>query len=103
LRQCGVLGCFAFGQNVGGAACELPTGVGQGESPRRAVDEPRAQPRLNPADGLGDGRLGKLQLRRCPGERAGFHDLGEDRKPFEVRQSGHVLDSETMSFDSFYF
>jgi hypothetical protein len=49
-------------------------------------------------------RFGKLQLRRRPREGAKFHDLGENRQPFEVRQSGHLVsNSETMSFDSFYF
>jgi hypothetical protein len=104
LRQCGVLGCFALGENVRRAACELPSGVGECEPPRRAVDEPRAQPRLDPADGFRDGGFGQLQLRRRPREGAKFHDLGENRQPFEVRQSGHLVsDSETMSFDSFYF
>jgi len=34
---------------------------------------------------------------------AKLHDLGENRQPFEVRQSGHGSNLETMSFDSFYF
>jgi hypothetical protein len=64
LRQSGVLGCFAFGENVRSATGELPSGIGQGEASRSAVDEPRAEPFLDPADGLGDGCFGKLQLRR---------------------------------------
>ena len=102
-RQCGVLGCFALGENVRSPACELPSGVGQGETPRCAVDEPRAQPRLNPADGFRDGGFGKLQLRCRPREGANLNDLGEDRQAFEIWQSGHGIDSETMCFQGFYF
>ena len=54
------------------------------------VDEPRAQPRLDPADGFRDGGFGKIQLRRRAGEVAKFHDLGEDRQAFAVRQFGHI-------------
>jgi len=60
LRQRGILGCFAFGENVRSAASELPSGIGQGETSRGAVDEPRAESFLDSADGLRDGRFGKL-------------------------------------------
>jgi Quercetinase C-terminal cupin domain/Flavodoxin len=85
LRQSGVLGCFAFGKNVRGSTSELPSNIGQGEAPRRAIEEPRPQALLYPTDGFGDGRFGKLQLRRRSGEGAKFRDLGENRQPFEVR------------------
>jgi len=73
-------------ENVRSATSELPSGIGQGEASRGAVDEPRAEPFLDPADGLGDGRFGKLQLRRRPREGTNFNNLGEDREAFEIRQ-----------------
>ena len=40
----------------------------------------------------------------APAKERSFHDLGENRQPFEVRQSGHLCSNlETMSFDCFYF
>ena len=49
----------------------------------------RAQPRLYPADGLGDGGFRKLELRRRPREGADLDDLREDRHAFEIGQLGH--------------
>ena len=79
MRQCGVLDCFALSENMRSPAYELPAGVGQRETPRRAVYESRAKPRLYPADGLRDSCLGKIQLRRRPDEGAKLDDLGKDR------------------------
>ena len=88
-EQCVVFRCFALGENAGGPARELPSRAGQGDPSRRAIDQSRAQTCLNPADGLGDRRFGKLQLRCRPGKGAHFHDFGEDRQAFEIRQLGH--------------
>ena len=91
LRECSVLGCFALCENVCSTAYELPSGIGERELPRGAVDEPRAEPPLDPADGFRDGGFGNIQLRRRPGEGANLNDLGEDRQPLEVRQVGHGI------------
>ncbi len=84
-----VLCRFALGQNVRGASGELPSGVGQGEPPRRAVEQPGPQPGLDPADRLRDGRL--RQIERAGRRREGTHfsDFREDREALEIGQLRH--------------
>ena len=78
------LGCLTLGEDAGGSGRKLPPGVSQGEAPGAAVEEPRPQPLLKPGDGLGDGRLGKVELLGRGAEGAEFGDLGENRQGFEV-------------------
>src|SRR6185437_1322227 len=78
------------------------------EPPRRAVEQPRTEPPLQPADRLRDRRLGQRKFARSRRERPQFHDFGKDRECLEIRKRGHLktLTSsllETMSFNSFYF
>jgi hypothetical protein len=92
LRQCGILGCFAVSEDVRGATCELPSGVGECEPPRRAVDEPRAQPRLDPADGFRDGRLTSTSL----AEKTKFlvwlpYDEYEGIDPIDLKSDNHTF------------
>jgi hypothetical protein len=104
LRQRGVLGGFAVDQNLRGATRELPSGVGERKPPRSAVDEPRAQSRFDPADGFRDGGFGKFQLRsRPPAKERSSTTLAKIASP---SKSGSLVigsNSETMSFNSFYF
>lgn len=96
LSQSFALRCFTFGENAGGAVRQEPAGIGQRKPARGPVEEPRAQPLLQPADRFGNRGLGESEILGRPNKRAKLCYLGEDRKPFEVRQLGHR--SETMSF-----
>ena len=60
----------------------------------------RAEPLLQPGDGLGHGGLGQVEILGGSRKRAELGHLGEDREPFEIGEFGHRL--ETMSFQSFY-
>ena len=75
LGPSGVFGCLALSEDVGSPAYQLTSGVGEREPPGRTVDEARAEPPLNSTDSFGNGRLGKLQLRRRPREGTKLHDL----------------------------
>jgi hypothetical protein len=70
---------------------------------RRPDDQLRAESCLNSADSLRHGSPGELQLRGSAGKGTALRNLGEDGEPFEVRQLAHESESETISFDSFYF
>jgi hypothetical protein len=58
LRQRLVLRRLAIGKQARRARGQLLPGIGQGEPPRGAVEQPGAEPLLQPADRLRDRRLG---------------------------------------------
>ena len=62
LRQRLVLCVLAIGQQARGALGELLPGIGQRQPPRGAVEQPRAQPLFQPADGFRHRGLGQRQL-----------------------------------------
>ena len=65
---------------------QVLAGVGQRQPPRGAVEQPRAEPLLQPGDRLGDRGLGQLEVLGGQRKGAQFDDLGEDREPFEIRE-----------------
>lgn len=78
-----------FSEDASGAVLEALACVGQSQPPRGAIEQPRAEPLLQPRDRLGDRCLGQFEL--LGGERKGaqFGDLGEDGEPLEIRKFGH--------------
>jgi hypothetical protein len=89
LRKRLILGGFAVGQQPRGALSELLPGIGQRETARGAVEQPRAEPLLEPSDRLGDGRLRQRELARRACKGTQLHDLGEDRERLEIRKFCH--------------
>ena len=91
-----------------GALGQFLPGIGQRQPPRGAVEQPRAEPLLQPADRLRHRGLGQRQFGRGCCKRPQFHDFCENRQRFEIREFCHSDASngsflETMSFNSFYF
>src|SRR5262249_9051653 len=79
-------------------AIETAADLGKAKTPRRAVDEPRAEPTLQILNLLGHRRLGDLQLPRRGREASGHDHLGEDRHarhPIHVRLTGDLSGSRT--------
>ena len=105
LGMAGAAGGLAFGKDQRGTPHQLPPDVRQFELLRRAHDQTRADPRLDPADRLRDGRFRQPQLRGRCGERTALRDLRENGKAFQVGQICHEMSIafETSGFPSFYF
>ena len=82
------LGRLALGQDARRPHREHPSGLGQRETARGAVDQLLPKPRLQPLHRLRHGRSGQAEFRRGGGEGAGFGHLGEDRPGFQIWQ-GH--------------
>ena len=61
-----VLRRLAIGQQPRRALGQFLSGIGQRQPPRGAVEQPRAQPLLQPADRLGHRGLGQRQFGRRP-------------------------------------
>jgi hypothetical protein len=68
----------------------------------RAVEQPRAQALLKPRDGARNRRNRYGQRTRCARKGPFFHDLGEHRESFEIRQPRHKY-SCNNEFQSFLF
>ena len=90
------LGCLAFGKDARGAIEQELACVGERQPARSAIEQPRAEPLLQPGDSLRHRGLGKLEILGGERKRAELCHLGEDRKPFEIGKLG--IDSETMNF-----
>jgi hypothetical protein len=89
LRQRLILGGFAIGKQARRALGQSLSGIGEREAARGAVEQPCAEPLLEPADRLGDGRLRQRQFACRRREGAELHDLGEDRERLEIREFCH--------------
>ena len=81
-----------------GALGELLPGIGQRQPARGAVEQPGAEPLLQPADRLGDGRLRQRELGRRARKGAQFHDFRENRQRLEIGKFCHGVAQRLVIF-----
>ena len=65
------------------------TEIRKRQTPRRAVEKPRAKPLLQPADAARDRRHRQAEHARGSGKGALLRDFGEHRQTFEIRNFRH--------------
>jgi hypothetical protein len=80
----GLLGRLGVAQERARAAGDCLAGGSEREAARGAVEKLRAEPLLQPGDGLGDGRLGEGQRLGGGGEGSKLRHFREDRPRFEI-------------------
>ena len=89
LRQRLVFRGLAIREEARGALRQFLSGIGQGQPPRGAVEQPCAEPALQPGDCFRDRGLGERQFGRGRRERSQLHDFRENRQRLEIREVRH--------------
>ena len=102
LRQCLGLDRLRIGQDLRRAHRQHTAGFGQRQAARGAMEQALAEAALQPRNGLGDGRLGEIELDGGAGKGAGFGNFGEDRPGFEIGELWHRFWKRCVSSGSIF-